>query len=134
MSVSLYFPTQSGATETVSVRNPERDNAEDDILVQGIGRTRGGGRVVYDKGVGYRILRLSFTELDDTTKQALDDFFRSTACGQAESFQYEDHHGNLWDAHFNQSTLAWVNIGEKTLPDTDPVWSVEIELEATPAN
>jgi len=89
--------------------------------------------VVMDHGSGRNEAGFSFTELTDTQKGDLQDFFDDDAEGLSNSFQVVDHHGTLWTAYFLSPELGWTNIGEKTLGGTDAVWSlnVRLELEAT---
>lgn len=131
MSYVFYYPTKASPTDTVTLRNPERDNIDRRIKVQASGRSMGGTLYCYDKGVDRIEVDLDFTELDETDKTDLQSFFDDSADGMNIAFQVDDLHGTLWDARFLMSELEWVEIGAKTLPVTDPVYSVSIKLELT---
>lgn len=129
MSFILYYPQKSGATTTVTLPNPERDNILSSKKGQAKGRTRGGQRRVYDKGTDQSFAQYSFPVLTDSEKTALQGFFDSQADGMAEEFQYDDHLGVTRTAVFDQDSLEWTNIGELTPPSADPLWSLSIRLE-----
>lgn len=129
MSFVLYYPQKSGATETVTLPNPETGNAENLILGQSSGRTRGGGLYVYDKNTSRREMEFEFVALDDDDKEALDEFFRESANGMVNEFQIDDHHGATWDARFLQSELNFECEGETVLGGAVSEWIVSFKLQ-----
>lgn len=126
---TLYYPQKSGATTTVTLPSPERNNKIETSSGQAKGRTRGGQSYVYTKGAATSFADYEFIDLDDSERSALQSFFDSQADGMANSFQYDDHLGVTRTASFDQANLEWVNTAERNPPDDDPMWSVSIRLE-----
>jgi hypothetical protein len=134
---------KSGATE-VDLQNPDLGNELERERVQALGRTASGSPVVYDRGVAISRLKLTWNELRESEKVALDSFFTTTVTAMQTSFTYTDQRGTAWTVRFAQPTLAWREVADQvnttttyvsgavTYPTTTRqkgVWAVEVLLE-----
>jgi hypothetical protein len=130
MSFILYYPTKAAPTKTVTLPSPEPGNTERTINAHALGRTRGGERRVYDKGIARKEATYNFKYLTATQKADIETFMgASYADGLNNEFQIEDHHATLWHAWFNVADLEFTNPGEVTPPATDPYYDVTLNLE-----
>lgn len=127
------------------IQNPILSNRYILDAFQSKGRTAGGELFVYDKAPDevYK-LALTFAELRDSEKEALESFFVNDAEGMLYTFTYTDHEGTTWTARFLTPVLEFTSIADKrasttsftsggvTYPTTvreESIWSVEFELE-----
>jgi hypothetical protein len=129
MSFVFYYAAKSGASVTVTLPSPERDNVYRRKKILGVGRTMGGTIRVYDKGTQRLELDLEFRDLTDTQKVALDGFINTNADGSVNAFQVDDIHGTCWNARFIQTEFEFIEEGAETLPVTNPLWRITLKLE-----
>lgn len=133
-------------TIEINLQNPQRENALSLKRFQAQGRSAGGKLYVYEKGIRVQTVALSFNELRQDEKNALEDFYQDVADGGLNIFQYTDHKGITWDAQFLNPSLEFTEIDDKSIssetfqpqagdplyPTTtrgDGIWAVDIELE-----
>ena len=90
---------QSGV-ESVTLRDPEYVNSESASPHQALGRTAAGDVYVYDKGVEVRTMTFEFRYLDNTEKEDLEEFHRTTVKGAYQEFSLTDHRSRSWMARF----------------------------------
>lgn len=134
MSFTLYYPDQATATTTVTLRSPEYGNTAQQIRNQASSRSRGGTLYVYDKGTDRYEAQFEFAAMDDDDKQDLESFFADDANGMVNEFQILDHLGDLYDARFLVTELAWENARETSPGGTTPEWNVSFRLEISAAS
>ena len=115
--------------------------------IQVVGRSAAGGRYRYDRGVSIKTMRLSWNELRDAEKVALDGFFTTTVDGVMTQFTYTDHRGTAWDAYFADPVLEFTEVADKqsgakttftsgavsypTTTRTAGVWACQVTLEVS---
>lgn len=89
---------------------------------QAVGRSAGGDLYVYDKGEDARRIAIKFESLDDSARDALEEFFAENAQGRSNSFTYIDSEGVEFDARFADSELRFTKIARN-------VWDITLSLE-----
>ena len=128
---------------TTEIQNPIRENETPNIRKHGLGRTAGGTKFRYSKGVNYKTITLAWEEMREVEKLALDAFFDSMN-GPTTSFTYIDHKGTSHTVFFLVDELPWIEKDDSTdststftidlcdFPTStrkDTIYGLEIELE-----
>ena len=136
---------QKNLTE-IEIQNPAKENKCSLKKYQVVGRTAGGQVYVYNLGVFTQKLTLFFSDLRQSEKNNLQNFYNITVNGVMETFSYTDHLENVWTARFLNTELEFsetdnientqdtYSSGGTTYPTNtwdEGVYSCEIELEVT---
>jgi len=111
-----------GAVDKEISRSPEFGNMNRHTKFQVLGRTRGGTRFNYDKGIDVEYLDIRLTYLTDAEKDDIEDFFNDESDGIMESFTFRDHEDVDWNVKFVNATLDFTE-------DRDSGWSIHLQLE-----
>lgn len=127
------------------IQNPDRQDELSYQDIHTIGRTASGNVYVYRKGVVLKKYTLTWNELREKEKAALQSFFESVN-GPSTTFTFIDHFNVTWTARFLIDILNWKRIADEssssgtftvsgstypTTTRTNAVWSVTIELEVS---
>ena len=119
----------SGATQA-EIQNPVRGNSLKVKKYQTLGRTAGGTVYTYEKGTTTKEIELSFEELRESEKAALQSFFDTTVDGIQNTFTYTDHRGTAWTARFLEDELIF----EETDSEGNSALSFSSGSETYPGN
>ena len=112
----------SGAT-SIEIRAPELGNRWTTTKYQARGRTADGEPIVEDKGVEVARLSLSFADLDDDDRTALEDFFGAAKVdGSVHTFRFADHNGATHNVRLMSDGLDWDEYD-------DGYYRLDLELE-----
>ena len=129
MAFIIYYPTKSGPTTTVALPDPELNNAERRRFGQASGRSRGGDVYTYQKCLARIEDEYAFTDLTAADKTALDSLVEDDLDGRANTFEFDDHHGDSWTGRLIDPDLNWTDTEEIAPPDTDPLYEVTLRIE-----
>jgi len=94
------------------LQNPDLANAPERRRMQVIRQGASGWYFVYDKGHNTVIWTLRWSNLRESEKVALDDFFLSTVQGALNIFSFTDWRGNLKQVQFLQSSIEFTEVAD----------------------
>ena len=135
------------AFTAVHIQNPKYDDTYIVAKKGALGRSAGGQRYYYTKGITVYTIRLTWDELRQDEKDALQDFFDRIVEGPRYKFNMMDHNGRWWRAWFNDEEIEFSIVADETLttgkfqvdgatgtehPTSTrrrSIWSTTIELE-----
>ena len=135
------------ANTPVHLQNPIYDDAYIVAKKGALGRSAGGQRYYYSKGITVYTIRLTWDELRQAEKDALQAFYDNVADGPRHKFNFKDHNDHWYRAWFNDEELEFSIVGDETLTGTKfqvdgaagtkyptttrrrSIWAVTVELE-----
>lgn len=127
MSVVLYFPTKAAPTHTVTLPDPFLPYAggvphKYDAITQ----TDSGVRYIYDKGITDTLFTMMFRIVNASDYLNLIDFWKNSANGMVNTFEFDDPDNNL----VTGAMFATTSLQGKAAKVTNSMYEVTLDIIA----